>query len=70
VARYAALLDRQLLARCESATDALEEALGRRRLAEAGRVVGEFASAVCVKGEWRERVVPAPFPCEGLPPMP
>ena len=70
VERYAALLDRQLQGRCESATEALEEALGRRRLVAAGRVVAEFASALCVKGEWRERVVPAPFPSEGLPPMP
>ena len=68
--RYAALLDRQLQGRGESATEALEEALGRRKLVEAGRVVGEFAAALCVKGEWRERVVPAPFPSEGLPPMP
>lgn len=68
--RFAALLDRQLQGRGESATDALEEALGRRRLIAAGQIVGEFASAICVKGEWRERTVPAPFPCEGLPPMP
>ena len=68
--RFAALLDRQLRGRGESATEALEEALGRLRLVEAGRIVGEFASAICVKGEWRERVVPAPFPSEGLPPMP
>ena len=68
--RYAALLDRQLQGRCESATEALEEALGHRRLVAAGRVVGEFAAALYVKGEWRERVVPAPFPCAGLPPMP
>jgi hypothetical protein len=70
VERYAALLDRQLQRRCESAADALEEALGRRRLVAAGQVVGEFASALCGKGDWRERVVPAPFPSEGLPPMP
>lgn len=70
VERFAALLDRQLRAHGESATDALEEALDRRTLVEAGRVVGEFASAVGAKGEWRERAVPAPFPCEGLPPMP
>ena len=68
--RYGALLDRQLQGRCESATEALEEALGRRSLVAAGRVVGEFAAALCLKGEWRERVVPAPFPSEGLPPMP
>lgn len=68
--RYAALLDRQLRERCESATDALEEALGRRSLFEAGRIVGEFASAICVQDEWRERIVAAPFPCDGLPPMP
>ena len=68
--RYAALLDRQLQGRCESATEALEDALGHRRLVAAGRVVGEFAAALCVKGEWRERAEPAPFPSEGLPPMP
>jgi len=70
VERYAALLERQLRARCGSATEALEEALGSRRLVQAGRVVDEFASAVCPKGEWRERAAPAPFPSEGLPPMP
>jgi sorbitol-specific phosphotransferase system component IIA len=70
VERYAALLDRQLQGRGKSATDALEEALGHRRLVAAGQVVAEFASALCVKGEWRERAVPAPFPSEGLPPMP
>jgi hypothetical protein len=70
VERYAALLERQLRARCGSATEAIEQALGSRRLVQAGRVVGEFAAALCVKGEWPERVVPAPFPPEGLPPMP
>ena len=70
VERYAALLDLQLHGGTDSATGALEEALGRSRLVEAGQAIGEFASAVCVKGEWRERVVPAPFPSEGLPPMP
>jgi hypothetical protein len=69
VERYAALLDRQLQGRCEPETEALEEALGRRRLVAAGRIVGEFASAICVKGEC-ERTGPAPFPCDGLPPMP
>jgi hypothetical protein len=70
VERFAALLARQLQGRCESSTDALEEALGRGRPVAVGRIVGEFAVAVCVKGEWRERAAPAPFPCEGLPPMP
>lgn len=70
VERYAALLDRKLQGPCESSTDALEEALGRGRLVAVGRIVGEFAAAVCVKGEWRERATPTPFPCESLPPMP
>lgn len=68
--RYAALLDRQLRGRCASSTDALEEALGQDSGVAAGRVVGEFAASICAKGEWRERVVPAPFPREGLPPLP
>lgn len=70
VERYAALLDRQLRGRGVSATDALEEALGQRGGLEAGRIVGEFGAAICAKGEWRERAAPAPFPCEGLPPLP
>ena len=50
VERYAALLDLQLHGGSDSATGALEEALGRRRLVEAGQAIGEFASAVCVTG--------------------
>ena len=70
VERYAALLDRQLCGRGVSLTDTLEEALGQHRGVTAGRIVGEFAASICVKGEWRERAAPVPFPCEGLPPLP
>lgn len=70
VERYAALLDLQLHGGSDSATGVLEEALGRRRLFEAGQAIGEFASAVCVTGERRVALVALPFPSEGLPPMP
>ena len=70
VERYAALLDLQLHGGSDSATGALEEALGRRRLVEAGQAIGEFASVVSVKGERRDAPVALPFPSEGLPPMP
>lgn len=70
VERYAALLDLQLHGGIDSATGALEEALGLRRLVEVGQAIGEFASAVCTRGERRDPPVPLPFPSEGLPPMP
>ena len=70
VERYAALLDLQLHGGTDSATGALEQALGRRRQVEAGQAIGEFASAVCVTGERRVAPVALPFPSEGLPPMP